>query len=201
MSDALKVLASALDFAAGLDDPNARRMLSYVPSPPFTPRALAPRLYPVTEFVPAARAGAAPAATVLIDALIAAAPKLHWWQSYVATDFSDTFLTRYGFVELLGTRGQFVCDGVAIGITMLGSNIEYPAHHHVAEELYIPISGTADWMRDNGPYTLRLPGAVIHHPSQMHHAMRTNTEPLLALYIWRGGDLAQKSDIPARVND
>ena len=29
--------------------------------------------------------------------------------------------------------------------------------------------------------------------NDIHHAMRTETVPLLALYLWRGGNLVQKS--------
>lgn len=195
VSDPGAILAAALAFAARFDDPLVRRMLGYVPSPPFTPRPLPPRLYPVTGLIGATRASAAPAAVPLVDALIAAATRLHWWQSYLPEDFGERFLTRYGFVELLGTRGHFVDNGVAIGFLMLGPDTEYPAHRHMAEELYIPVSGTTGWMRGKGPFIPRQPGSVIHHPSQMTHAMRTGAEPMLALYIWRGGDLAQKSDI------
>ena len=108
MPDADAILTGALNFAARFDDPAVRRMLGYVPSPPFTPRPLLPRLYPVTNFIGAARAGATPAAASLVDRLIDAATRLHWWQSYVPEDFGEAFLTRYGFVELLErlTRDQ-----------------------------------------------------------------------------------------------
>ena len=39
------------------------------------------------------------------------------------------------------------------------------------------------------------PARSIHHASNVSHAMRTGNEPLLALYLWRGGPLAQKSTI------
>lgn len=82
-----------------------------------------------------------------------------------------------------------------MGILMLGPGADYPAHHHVAEELYITLAGTAGWRNGAAPYTPRPPGSVTHHPSQVVHAMKAGAEPLLALYIWRGGDLAQKSNI------
>lgn len=47
-----------------------------------------------------------------------------------------------------------------------------------------------------GGFHVRQAGEVIHHASNVSHAMRTGDEPLLALYIWRGGPLAQKSTIP-----
>ena len=45
-----------------------------------------------------------------------------------------------------------------------------------------------------GAFRSREAGEVIHHASNVNHAMRTGEEPLLALYIWRGGPLAQKLD-------
>ena len=44
-----------------------------------------------------------------------------------------------------------------------------------------------------GGFHLREAGEVIHHASNVSHAMRTGEEPLLAIYLWRGGPLAQKS--------
>ena len=48
-----------------------------------------------------------------------------------------------------------------------------------------------------GRFRRRAAGEVIHHPSNVSHAMRTGDEPLVALYLWRGGPLAQKSTIVA----
>jgi hypothetical protein len=45
------------------------------------------------------------------------------------------------------------------------------------------------------PFRLRKGGELIHHASNVTHAMRTATEPLLAFYLWRGGPLAQRSTI------
>ena len=68
-------------------------------------------------------------------------------------------------------------------------------HRHAAEEVYIVISGTAAWARGEAAEALRPPGSVIHHPPWMSHGMRTAEEPLLALYLWSGGDLTQKSEM------
>ena len=76
---------------------------------------------------------------------------------------------------------------------MLGPGADYPLHAHEAEELYLPVAGTALWRRGEDAFVARLPGTPIHHPSFMPHAMRTEAEPMLALYLWRGGDLAAAS--------
>ena len=46
-----------------------------------------------------------------------------------------------------------------------------------------------------GGWRLRAAGDVIHHASNVSHAMRTGGEPLLAFYLWRGGPLAARSTI------
>ena len=96
---------------------------------------------------------------------------------------------------MFGTRGHFANDEIAGGFLILGPGIEYPDHHHVAEELYIPLTGGTEWRMGGGAWRLRAAGEVIHHASNVSHAMRTGEEPLLAFYLWRGGPLAARSTI------
>jgi hypothetical protein len=124
---------------------------------------------------------------------------LRWGQTYSEADFGKAFIDNYGWLELFGTRGHFVNDEVAAGLLILGPEIVYPDHHHVAEEIYIPLTGGTEWRMGEGGFRVRAAGEVIHHASNVSHAMRTAEEPLLALYIWRGGPLAQKSNITGTV--
>ena len=134
----------------------------------------------------------------LLGAVAAAAPALHFAQTYSAADFGEAFLDGYGWVELFGTRGHFVSDVMAGGFLLLGPDIYYPDHHHVAEEIYIPLTPGSFWSKDGGAFVERRRGEIIHHPSDVRHAMRTQDRPLVALYLWRGGPLAQKSIISGR---
>ena len=83
---------------------------------------------------------------------------------------------------------------LAFGVLLLGPRTEYPAHHHPAAELYVPLS-RADWAQasaagERKPNSCRRePGSVIHHPPNLVHATRTRDTPLAALYLW-AGDLA-----------
>ena len=130
-----------------------------------------------------------------------------YWRAIAATfaggrptptaDFGQNFIDNYGWMELFGTRGHFDSDKIAAGFLILGPDIVYPDHHHVAEELYVPLTGGTEWRKGEGGFTVRPAGEVIHHPSNVSHAMRTGAEPLVALYLWRGGPLAQKSTIVA----
>lgn len=121
--------------------------------------------------------------------------RLRWGQTYTAADFGRHFIDNYGWVELFGMRGHFVNDRMAAGFLILGPGIVYPDHHHLAEELYVPLTGGTEWRKGLEAFVGREAGEIIHHRSNVDHAMRTGAEPLLALYLWRGGPLAQRSII------
>ena len=150
----------------------------------------APRRLPVCDWLPGL-------AGTLARQLAACADELEWRQTYSAADFGPAFLERYGWSELIGLRGPIASERVACGFLMLGPEVEYPAHAHEAAELYVPLSGEALWMRGESGFVARAPGEVIAYPPWTPHAMRTLSQPLLALYLWRGGDLAAKSKILA----
>lgn len=80
---------------------------------------------------------AAPLARFLIDK----GGSLHWARTYTATDFGQHFVDNYGWLELFGTRGHFANQEVAAGFLVLGPDLVYPDHHHVAEEIYLPLTG------------------------------------------------------------
>ncbi|RWK53685.1 dimethylsulfonioproprionate lyase family protein [Mesorhizobium sp.] len=126
--------------------------------------------------------------------------ELRWGQTYSEADLGKTFFDNYGWLEVFGMRGHFVNDEVAAGLLVLGPDIVYPDHHHVAEEIYIPLTGGTQWRMGGGDFRRREAGEVIHHASDVSHAMRTGNEPLLALYIWRGGPLAAQSTITGSVS-
>jgi Dimethlysulfonioproprionate lyase len=140
---------------------------------------------------------AVPAERGLARLLARHASALRWGQTYTTADFGQHFIDNYGWMELFGTRGHFRNDAVAAGFLILGPDVVYPDHHHVAEEVYIPLTGGTEWRMGESAFRHRQGGEVIHHASNVGHAMRTGDEPLLALYLWRGGDLAQRPAIAA----
>lgn len=130
----------------------------------------------------------------LVRAFLEHASQLHWMQSYTADDFGQYFVDNYAHVELIGTRGHFASSEIAAGLVQYGPGIDYPNHWHVAEEIYIPLTGNGLWSSDNSDFINRKSGEFIFHESNMHHAIKTKDTPMLALWIWRGGDLAQKGN-------
>ena len=139
---------------------------------------------------------APPAKTAdLVAALVAAAPMLQWRQTYTSADFGADFLKSYGWTEFIGLRGPIPSSSLACGVLLLAPGLTYPPHAHQAEELYLPLSGVAEWQMGDADFATVQPGQVIHHAPWVPHAMRCGAEPMVALYLWRGGDLAAKSVI------
>ena len=179
----------------GFDDPSLAPFLAEWPSPDAERRDVTPRSLPVLRWLDSLPLAAVAKTRPLVDGLVEAAGDLAWGQTYSAGDFGAGFLDRYGWSELIGLRGPIASNRIACGVLLLGPEIEYPPHSHAAEEIYLPLSGTALWLRGEEGWRQRRPGELIHHPSGIAHAMRTAAEPLLALYLWRGGSLAEKSTI------
>jgi hypothetical protein len=163
-----------------------------------TERPLAPSDLAVVDYLRSSVSSQASDEGALIAMLGEVSGSLCWGQTYGSSDFGEAFLARYGWVEMFGTRGHFENDVMAGGFLLLGPQIHYPDHHHVAEEIYIPLTSGSLWSKDGGKFAARAVGEIIHHPSNIRHAMRTAEQPLVALYLWRGGPLAQKSVISGR---
>ncbi|HXE24136.1 MAG TPA: dimethylsulfonioproprionate lyase family protein [Roseiarcus sp.] len=190
----LDSLVDALRALLETAGPRAQAFLSDWPRE-LIARPVGARSLPVIAALRGLSSLAAPAARALVEEVEARAHELDWQQTYGKADFGERFLDNYGFNEWVGRRGAFVSDSVACGVLLLGPETEYPDHSHEAEELYLPLAGPAFWRVAQSPWRLRPPGEWIHHPSWTSHAMRTAQQPLLAAYVWRGGDLQAKSRI------
>ena len=82
--------------------------------------------------------------------------------------------------------GAIAADDFRFGVYFQNPGTWYPLHHHAAEELYLILSGTAEWTRDGIDGQPEPPGTLIHHAPHERHATRTLGEPLLALWVWLG---------------
>ena len=139
---------------------------------------------PVLRFWPAITAHGGK----LLAPLAALAPHFRWVQNpnYVASPPDPNFLENYGYVVLAGPGGLVESAELALGFLMLGPGTHYPTHRHPAVEVYVVAAGSAEWRKGEEPWQIRPPGSVIRHETMMPHATRTLSEPLLAVYIWRG---------------
>ncbi|TXI10748.1 MAG: transcriptional regulator [Rhizobium sp.] len=197
MSAVGELLTAFRDYLLSRSDPLLRHFINGFDWP-IEERALARQDLPVVTCLRELGRVANGAEGALFDRLLRASDRLHWAQTYSIADFGADFLQRYGWVELFGTRGHFVSEEMAGGFLLLGPDVHYPDHHHEAEEIYIPLTDGSLWSKDEQPFLPRWSGEIIHHPSNIRHAMRTEDQPLVALYLWRGGPLAQKSIISGR---
>jgi mannose-6-phosphate isomerase-like protein (cupin superfamily) len=154
-----------------------------------------PASLPVQRWLEQAAAAAPAFCKELVMALASTAPAMTWKQTYTAAQMSAAFLQNYGWCEIIGTRGAVPSERLACGFLLLGPHTLYPRHHHEAEEVYVPLVGTAVWEKGDEDWREQQPGTVIHHPSHVPHAMRTADEPLLALYLWRSDNLRQKAQL------
>jgi mannose-6-phosphate isomerase-like protein (cupin superfamily) len=114
---------------------------------------------------------------------------LRWTYGYPPDQRYPGIERRIAFTEVLGTTGIWPSQQMLLGFTLIAPHTHYPAHVHPAIELYLVIAGTATWQLGDEAGEPRPPGSIIVHPSGAPHAMTTHTEPLLALFTWRG-DLA-----------
>ena len=193
-----ELLETFHDYLAGVDSALVRDAVTRIdwdmPARELEPHSLAcvSHLDRAADLAPA---GARP----LVRFLAAHGSDLRWGQTYTEADFGKAFIDNYGWLEVFGMRGHFANDEIAAGLLILGPDIVYPDHHHVAEEIYIPLTGGTEWRMGESGFRVRAAGEVVHHASNVNHAMRTGQEPLLALYIWRGGPLAAKSTITGTV--
>jgi hypothetical protein len=158
-------------------------------------RPVAASALPVLRWLPEVKAHAPALTLELVNELSRAATMMAWRQTYTATEIGAAFLENYGYSEIVGLSGPLASERLACGFLLLGPETHYPRHRHEAEEVYIPLAGTASWQQGDGRWRERLPGTVIHHASHEPHAMRTGARALLALYLWRSANLHQKSQL------
>ncbi len=121
-----------------------------------------------------------------------------WEQSYTKSDglVGDDMLAGYGFAEVIGKEGPFVSQRVRAGVGVWGPHIRYPRHRHKAEEAYVLLAGSAEFLLGEaegveGRHSTA--GDVVFVPSLQWHGFLTHALPLVVLYIWQGGDLRERS--------
>ncbi len=186
---------AAYDYLISLDEIGLSPFLKDWPCKPFNTRIVSQTGLPVLSYLPNLVPDANKETEKLVKMLKTSAEYLCWGQTYTAEDFGAVFLKKYGWTELIGLRGPIDSKDIACGFLLLGPDIEYPKHSHESEEIYVPLSSQALWVQGNDNWVSRPVGVPIYHRSWLTHGIRTQSTPLLALYLWRGGDLAQKSHI------
>ena len=143
-------------------------------------------------FDAAMRAATTPRERMLAGALASASPHMRWIAPYrsedgaqeLAAGYAVTMLSMPGPPPREGYQSLFANPNVLVAFTLQAPRIFYPLHRHKAGEIYHVISGVAEWQRDGEPWRRRQPGEWLFHAGDQGHAMRTGTEPLLAMAAW-----------------
>jgi quercetin dioxygenase-like cupin family protein len=115
--------------------------------------------------------------TALGAEFAAVAPFLPWVPTMRATDGGTDFaLATLNDVRDFG-------DAV-VGIMYIRATTQYPVHHHPPQELYLTISGEAQWRYGgNEDFQPVGPGTTLYnHPNDVHSAI-AGPDPVVALYI------------------
>ena len=183
------------DYLSGMDDECLEPFLAAWPSQPFKTRCVSQKNLPVLSYLPRLVNKANEKTKRIVKTLETSAKHLTWGQTYSVEDFGTDFLEKYGWTELIGLRGQIKSKDIACGFLLLGPGIEYPKHSHEAVEVYVPLTSRALWVQGDDDWISRPTSVPIYHRSLLSHGMRTGNSPMLALYLWRGGNLTQKSHI------
>lgn len=160
--------------------------------------ALPPHDLPATRHLPTMADLACETTLPIVEAIIAAAPHLHWRQSYTTDDpgFDTHYLDNYAWFNLIAPSGPFVSDDLRLSIGYWGKGLHYPNHWHAPEEIYLTLAGEARYISKGRADIIGGPGATICHYSNQPHAADMASAPLLAAAFWRGGDLEAKPDLP-----
>lgn len=142
---------------------------------------------------------AAPATQGLLDRVRAAAPYLHWRQSYTEADpwIDAHYLANYAWFNLVAPSGPFVSDDLRLSVGYWGQGLIYPRHWHEPEEIYLTIAGSTTYLSEGRAPLLGGPGTTVCHYANQPHAARMDKAPLLAAAFWRGDELEAKSVIDA----
>lgn len=126
----------------------------------------------------------------LADAFEACSDALHWSQnagyhdSSRKAENSAAFLNNYIYGAMAGPEGPVFLDAPRLGLMVMAPNTLYPSHRHAPGEVYLMLTPGTQWRLDEGDWFEMAAGEVIYHDPWMSHAMRTGSEPMLALTAW-----------------
>lgn len=150
---------------------------------------------PAADYLEPAATTATPETRGLLELINEQRDHVLWEQSYKAADgaVGDDMLSRYGFVEVIGARGPYVSTSVRAGIGVFGPQVNYPTHHHQAEEVYFVLAGAGVFDVGDAPSRHCRAGDAVHVVSNTPHALHTEREALIVLYLWQNGPLRAQS--------
>jgi len=123
----------------------------------------------------------------LAQSLLAVTDQLEWRASSKCRDDGpdvEILSRNFAVATIIGEGGPLKSKNVCAGFSLQAPDTYYPPHAHHAEESYFIIGGDGDWRVGTQPWFAVEPGDSIYHASQVRHAMQTNEQPLLTVWLW-----------------
>lgn len=121
----------------------------------------------------------------LAEAVDKLAPYLAWHEAPGEIP-SQEFIGRHCHTELIGPDGHSHSNSIRFGFYLQDPNVHYPPHAHEATEIYFIVSGVASWRIAERAWSHESTGCLIKHEPMETHQMKTEGEPLLAMWGWYG---------------
>lgn len=130
--------------------------------------------------------GRGPDTTAYLRGAVAALrDKLPWERAPKETGFGK-FTRQHAFCTIVGPAARIPSDRMALGLFMIDAHVHYPTHSHSADELYLPLSGTAAYRVGNARPSVEDGGRFLSIPSWTPHAMWTADRSVLIVWAWMG---------------
>jgi len=191
----LELLDAVRDFALDHPHPALERFKPSMRAWGEDWQAITPTYLAAADFLDAASVSDNPRTQALLTVFERHKNRLHWEQSYTKEEdlVPDAMLAGYGFAEIIGQRGPFVSERIRAGIAVWGPDINYPRHQHQAEEVYVVLTGSAEFTVGSAAESRHSAGDVVYVESNTPHGFRTTGQNLVVYYLWQAGDLRQQS--------
>ena len=124
---------------------------------------------------------------VVAEALLTSTEQLQWRASNKGPEDGPdvaAFAPNFTATTIIGAGGLLQSDKVRAGFSLQAPDTYYPPHAHHAEESYWIIGGNGDWKVGQQPWFAVRAGDSIYHESEARHAMQTNEQALLTVWLW-----------------
>lgn len=192
----LELLDAVRDFALDHPHPAVGKFKPSMRAWGDTWQAVTPAYLAAADFLGATSVSAGPRTEALLAVFERHKKRLRWEQSYKKEEglVPDAMLAGYGFAEIIGQQGPFVSERIRAGIGIWGPDIVYPNHRHKAEEVYVVLTGSAEFTVGAAEENRHSAGDVVYVESNTPHGFRTTGQNLVVYYLWQAGDLRQQSN-------
>ena len=131
-------------------------------------------------------ARAAPELSHLAQAFEVLEPELRWRRRPGSQAHGKVFHDGHANAEIIGPMGLEQRSDVWFGASLVAPDVQYVAHQHPPEEVYIVMS-EGEWYREDRGWHTPGVGGVVYNAPDVVHAMRAGPSALLALWVlWVG---------------